>query len=111
MAKEKLKESRTSAPKSKSAKAAKAKAGAGFSPELAATLPQDVDALEANFEVHLTPDAFDIGRFAQLLGETRLEARDPQVNEAVLLSQPGLSTDLSEDEAARGKGVVRAALN
>ncbi len=75
------------------------------------TLPQDVDALEANFEVHLTPDAFDIGRFAQLLGETRLEARDPQVNEAVLLSQPGLSTDLSEDEAARGKGVVRAALN
>jgi hypothetical protein len=75
------------------------------------TLPENVDMMEANFEVQLTPDAFDIGRFAQLLSETRLEARDPQVNEPLLLSRPGLSTDLNEDEAARGKGVVRAAIN
>lgn len=72
------------------------------------TLPAEAPSVEASIELEVTPDVFDVGRFAQIVGETRLEARDPIVNEAVLVSRPPLSTDLSEDDAARGKGVVRA---
>lgn len=63
--------------------------------------------VEGWFEVALTPEKVDAGRFATLLGETSLQAQDGRLLEAITKVKPGLSTDLSGDEGARGKGVVR----
>jgi hypothetical protein len=71
------------------------------------TVPQEVKDLQASFEIQLTPETLDIGRFANLLSETKFEAQDPVVNEAISRSKPPLTTDLQNDEGARGKGVVR----
>lgn len=70
-------------------------------------LPVDVPEVSVDFDVTLTPSGLDAGRFAQLLGETRLEASDSDINEPVILSGPALTTDLRNDEGAKGKGVVR----
>jgi hypothetical protein len=70
-------------------------------------MPEDVDALEASFEIQLTPTEFDVGRFAQLLGESRLSATDPTVSEPVIRALPPLTSDLQNDEGARSKGVVK----
>lgn len=70
-------------------------------------LPADVDEAEADFDVQLTPAEADAGRFAQLLGETRLEATDVQIAEPIVRTKPGLTTDLQNDEGAKSKGVVR----
>ncbi|PIP51945.1 hypothetical protein COX09_04320, partial [Candidatus Beckwithbacteria bacterium CG23_combo_of_CG06-09_8_20_14_all_47_9] len=71
-------------------------------------MPAAVSDLEVSFEVQITPAELDVGRFAQLLGETHVEANDADVSEQLLRSKPPLSTDLQNDEGARGKGVVRA---
>lgn len=70
--------------------------------------PHDVNSLEGWFEVDVTPAELDIGRFANLLGESRFTATDADVGETISRSKPPLSTDLQNDEGARGKGVVRA---
>lgn len=70
-------------------------------------MPAEVSSLEASFDIELTPAELDIGRFAQLLGETHLEANDADVSELLTRSKPPLSSDLQNDEGARGKGVVR----
>jgi len=71
-------------------------------------MPAPVSELEVSFEVQITPAELDVGRFAQLLGETHVEANDADVSEQLTRSKPPLSTDLQNDEGARGKGVVRA---
>lgn len=70
-------------------------------------MPENVNALEASFDIQLTPTEFDVGRFAQLLGETRFTAKDPVVNEQIVRALPPLTSDLQNDEGARNKGVVR----
>lgn len=72
-------------------------------------IPHEVDELEASFEIQLTPTDLDIGRFASVLGETRLEGLDTDTGETVLRSKPPLTTDLQNDEGAKRKGVVRKA--
>ena len=57
--------------------------------------------------MQLTPGLNDEGRFADLLGESHLQAQDPVVNELIMKTKPALTSDLQEDEAASGKGVVR----
>ncbi|HEU0050739.1 MAG TPA: hypothetical protein VFQ60_01640 [Patescibacteria group bacterium] len=63
--------------------------------------------LEASFEIQLTPDANDIGRFADLLDETTIQMKDAVTSETISRNKPALSTDLANDDGARGKGVVR----
>jgi hypothetical protein len=70
-------------------------------------LPADVDSAYAYFDLTLTPSNLDDGRFAELLGETRFEAMDGDINEPIILTKPALTTDLRNDEGAKGKGVVR----
>jgi hypothetical protein len=70
-------------------------------------IPEDVQELVARFDVALTPADIDIGRFARLLGESRLTATDAATGEPLVRAKPVLSTDLKDDEAAEGKGVVR----
>jgi hypothetical protein len=70
-------------------------------------MPEEVDEVQSSFEVQLTPTEFDAGRFAQLLGESKLTANDPTVSEAVIRSLPPITTDLENDDGARNKGVVK----
>ncbi len=75
------------------------------------TMPEIADGMqeaEVAFDVQVTPEEPDAGRFASLLGETKLEATDAAVNEPVVRLRPPLSTDLQNDDGAKGKGVVRA---
>lgn len=66
------------------------------------------DALaEASFRIRLTPEAGDAGRFAALLGASELAAKDMDANWDIARRAPALTTDLSNDESARGKGVVK----
>jgi len=70
-------------------------------------VPGDVKDVSASFDVDLTPGELDAGRFADLLGETRVEFTDADVNEIVSRTKPPLTTDLQNDEGAKSKGVVR----
>lgn len=70
-------------------------------------VPDGVKSIEGWFELALTPQGVDVGRFASLLGETAFQAQDARLNELVTRTKPALNTDLSQDEGARGKGVVR----
>jgi hypothetical protein len=70
-------------------------------------MPQDIKELTASFDVLLTPYESDVGRFADLLNETRMEFTDSNVTESLLRSAHSLNTDLPSDEMAKGKGVVR----
>jgi hypothetical protein len=70
-------------------------------------VPEDVQELTASFEVQLTPELIDIGRFATVLEETSFRAHDTIVDEWITRRKPMQTTDLQQDEAAKAKGVVR----
>jgi hypothetical protein len=71
-------------------------------------LPADVDEASADFTIELTPGSNDVGRFADLMGETRFVAEDTALNgESIVRTRPGLNTDLENDDGAKAKGVVR----
>ncbi len=70
-------------------------------------MPRDVNEVQVAFDLQLTPADFDAGRFAELLGETRLEMIDVDINEQLVRVRPALTTDLQNDEGAKSKGVVR----
>jgi hypothetical protein len=70
-------------------------------------VPEDVLELTASFEVQLTPEPIDIGRFATVLEETSFRAHDTIVDEWITRRKPMQTTDLQQDEAAKAKGVVR----
>lgn len=70
-------------------------------------LPENVNEAEAWFEVHLTPDELDIGRFAELLYETKSTWKDAALDISIDLVRPRINTDLPEDDGLKGKGVIR----
>lgn len=70
-------------------------------------MPEQVNEITAEFDIQLTPTEFDVGRFAQLIGEARFEAMDVDVKEILTIVKPGSGTDLPMDEGAKNKGVVR----
>ncbi|MBU1033309.1 MAG: hypothetical protein ABII13_01585 [Patescibacteria group bacterium] len=70
-------------------------------------LPENVNDTIIEFEITVTPNEADAGRFAKLMSESRLEFKDAQVDKTIVLTQPELTTDLQNDEGAQGKGVVR----
>lgn len=70
-------------------------------------LPADVGEAYADFDVAITPTEADIGRFAQVVGESRFEATDADLNKPIVQTAAARSTDLQNDDGAKGKGVVR----
>lgn len=60
------------------------------------------------FMVTLVPGTLDVGRFAGLVGEASLRAKDAKRNEFIEQKAASLSTDLRDDEGAVNKGVVRS---
>lgn len=69
-------------------------------------MPEDVNDLKLSFDVTLRPTESDLGRFGQLLGETRLEFTDSSLDQAMIRTSPSVTTDLPHDEIAARKGVV-----
>ncbi|MBU2566768.1 hypothetical protein KKG46_04375 [Patescibacteria group bacterium] len=74
-------------------------------------LPEDVDSIEAQFNLELTPNIADDGRFASLMGDITFQATDEDIKESLLQVVKSLTTDLQNDENAKGKGVVRKVVN
>lgn len=71
------------------------------------SMPEDVGELLASFDVTLRPSEADVGKFAQLLGESRMEFTDAKIGASILRTSPALTTDLTEDALAQRKGVVK----
>lgn len=70
-------------------------------------MPSDIDEITAEFDVQLTPTEFDANRFAELVGETRFDAKDVQNGDVLSMTKDHLTTDLQNDAGAKNKGVVR----
>lgn len=70
-------------------------------------LPEDVGNVAVQFEIELTPVASDDGKYVELVGESRFQAFDENINQTILQTAKALNTDLQNDENAKGKGVVR----
>jgi len=58
------------------------------------------------FEIAISPDSDDVGRFMKLTSTTSFEARDSTTNESLSQSIGEITTELPDDEFALGKGVV-----
>ncbi len=71
------------------------------------TIPLNTSSLMAAFTLQITPEKADSGRFAPLLSETTFEARDTQISFPLRYVKPAITSDLPNDELARGHGVVR----
>lgn len=70
-------------------------------------LPTSVQTVTIGFDVELTPAFEDIGKIVDLTGESRFEALDKVTNSVILKTASPVGTDLSGDEFASGKGVVK----
>ena len=70
-------------------------------------MPEDVRTAEVSFEVKLTPNPLDSGRFASLTSNMLFAASDSLLNEPITQTLSALTTDLEDDEGAKGKGVVK----
>ena len=70
-------------------------------------MPENVAEARASFDVTITPSDADLNRFAKILGESRFESKDTTAEYSVIQTRPEITTDLSNDEYANGKGVVR----
>ncbi len=71
------------------------------------SMPEDAGDLMASFDVTLRPSEADVGKFAQLLGESRMEFTDTKIGASILRTASALTTDLAEDALAQRKGVVK----
>jgi hypothetical protein len=69
-------------------------------------MPEDIQDLMLSFDVTLRPTESDLGRFGQLLGESRLEYTDVKLDQSMIRTASSLTTDLPDDEIAKRKGVV-----
>lgn len=58
------------------------------------------------FEIAISPDSDDVGRFMKLTSTTSFEARDMTTSESLSESMGELTTELPDDEFALGKGAV-----
>ena len=70
-------------------------------------MPEHDNVRTASFDVQVTPTQADVDRFAPLLEETTFTAHDTTQDQVLQRVKPALSTDLANDEVARGHGVVR----
>ncbi|TAL50023.1 hypothetical protein EPN81_03955 [Patescibacteria group bacterium] len=58
------------------------------------------------FEIAISPDSGDVGRFMKLTSTTSFEAKDSSTNESLSESLSELTSELPDDAFALGKGVV-----
>lgn len=70
-------------------------------------VPTDTSSVSASFDLQVTPEKADVGRFAPLLQETTITAHDTEADTTISRVKPGISTDLPDDVLAREHGVVK----
>ncbi|MBI4598639.1 DUF11 domain-containing protein [Candidatus Uhrbacteria bacterium] len=70
-------------------------------------LPTELAAVEAWFELAVTPDADDVGSFLKLTNATSFEVVDATTRDTLQRSVDAIDTELPTDEFATGKGVVQ----
>ncbi|MBI4256530.1 hypothetical protein HY626_00560 [Candidatus Uhrbacteria bacterium] len=58
------------------------------------------------FDIAISPDSADVGRFMKLTSTTSFEAKDSTTTESISESLPELTSELPDDDFALGKGVV-----
>ncbi|PIS42199.1 MAG: hypothetical protein COT24_04755 [Candidatus Kerfeldbacteria bacterium CG08_land_8_20_14_0_20_40_16] len=73
---------------------------------LSANTGQLFPTADANFEVSITPTFKQEGKLMVLVNESALSARDSFTNHDVEASSPLITTDLKNDPAAQGRGIV-----
>ncbi len=69
-------------------------------------LGTDIGSLAADFEVAITPEAADVGKFVTLTNETTIGARDTKTGTVLSRSIDPLTSEMPTDEGARRKGAV-----
>ncbi len=69
-------------------------------------LARDKTTLTATFEVQITPDASDLGKFMTLTNETVVEAHDTKTDATISDRADSVTTDMQTDTGAAGKGIV-----
>jgi len=73
------------------------------------TIPKllaELDHAGAWFDIAIGPDSGDVGRFMKLTSTASFEARDNSTGESISQSLGELTSELPDDEFARGEGVV-----
>ncbi|MFH1314801.1 MAG: hypothetical protein ABIH67_00210 [Candidatus Uhrbacteria bacterium] len=70
------------------------------------SLPTSINQVESTFEVSITPDSTDIGNFVKLSNRASFSGTDVETEENLTGSVDELSTNLTNDSYAVGKGVV-----
>jgi len=70
------------------------------------SFPTSIEQVEASFEVSITPDSSDVGNFVKLSNRASVSGTDAITEENLTSSIDELSTNLTSDDFAVGKGVV-----
>lgn len=69
-------------------------------------LPSDVQEIQANFSVSITPVEEDVGEFVDLMSAPVMRAKDSETQASLERSGERETTELPDDELAQGKGAV-----
>jgi len=69
-------------------------------------LPSEIKNASAWFDISITPKDQDTGKFMKLTNQVTLEAIDSITKTEMNSSLPALTTELPNDEFAKGKGIV-----
>lgn len=71
-------------------------------------MPTSIDHLTATFLVSVTPESKDLNKLLTLVKESTLTASDKETSGNVTITDAPITTDLTGDEAAKGKGLVKS---
>jgi len=71
-------------------------------------MPTSISQLTATFLVSVTPQTKDVNKLLTLLKETTLTATDKETTGNITITDAPITTDLTGDDAAKGRGLVKA---
>lgn len=71
-----------------------------------ASLPDDVQQIEANFSISITPEPTDAGAYMDLLRTTAMRATDAETGASLERSAEEITTEIPQDTYAEGEGRV-----
>lgn len=69
-------------------------------------LPKNIQFAQANFAIEFTPKTEDIGNIMKLTNNTTLSAFDSITSTTIMKTKTILTSNMEEDEIAKGQGVV-----
>lgn len=69
-------------------------------------IPSSISEADAWFDVSIKPTSSDVGKFVKLTGTSAFTATDSKTNSTISQSVESFTTDLTNDDGAKGKGTV-----